>query len=119
VLTDLIPGTAYPIMGASGTLEVAGLAIWGIHLWRLLGHRAAEPSAATARPGRITADMRVAEIAEWYPALLDIFERYGFKELRNPLLRRTLARRVTVRMACELKHVPEEKLLAALNESLN
>jgi hypothetical protein len=63
--------------------------------------------------------MRVAEIAEWYPALLDIFERYGFKELRNPLLRRTLARRVTVRMACELKHVPEEKLLAALNESLN
>jgi len=118
VLTDVIPGTAYPIMGMSGTLEVAGLAVWGIHLWKLMGHRAAEAPAAAAPPSRITADMKVSEIAEWYPALLDVFERYGFKELRNPLLRRTLARKVTVRMACDLKHVPEEEFLAALNGRL-
>jgi hypothetical protein len=118
VLTDVIPGTAYPIMGMSGTLEVAGLAAWGIHLWKLMGHRTAEAPAAAAPPSRITADMKVSDIAEWYPALLDVFERYGFKELRNPLLRRTLARKVTVRMACDLKHVPEEEFLAALNEGL-
>jgi hypothetical protein len=83
-----------------------------------MGHRAAEAPAAAAPPSRITADMKVSEIADWYPALLDVFERYGFKELRNPLLRRTLARKVTVRMACDLKHVPEEEFLAALNGRL-
>ncbi len=68
---------------------------------------------------RITADMRVSEIAEWYPALLDVFETYGFKELRNPLLRRTLARRVTVRMACDLKQIREDEFLEALNRTLD
>jgi len=120
VLTDVIPGTAYPIMGASGTLEVAGLAMWGVHLWRLMGRRTAEPVVPPVpADGRITADLRVADLAERYPILLDVFERYGFKELRNPLLRRTLARRVTVRMACDLKHVGEEEFLAALNAALD
>ena len=119
VLTDVVPGPAYPIMGVSGTLEVAGLTVWGVHLWRLLDRRPSEPTPAAAPPKRITADLRVAEIAEWYPALLDVFELYGFKELRNPLLRRTLARRVTVRMACGLKRVREDEFLAALNDALN
>jgi hypothetical protein len=118
VLTDVFPGLAYPVMGMSGTLEVAGLAIWAVHLWRLLGHRPAEDAPAALPPQRITADMKVSDVAEWYPALLDVFELYGFKELRNPLLRRTLARRVTVRMACELKHVREEEFLEALNRAL-
>jgi hypothetical protein len=118
VLTDVVPGFAYPIMGASGTLEVAGLAVWGVHLWRLLAPRGAPAPVPVQPPGRITADLKVADIAEWYPGLLDVFELYGFKELRNPLLRRTLARRVTVRMACELKHVREEEFLAALNGAL-
>lgn len=115
VLTDLVPGTAYPLMGISGTFEVAGLALWGVHLWRLMGQRSTEQPAVS---GRITAEMKVADIAERHPALLDVFEQYGFKELRNPLLRNTLARRVTVRMACDLKHVPEDAFLAALNEAL-
>lgn len=118
VLTDLIPGTAFPLMGASGTLEVAGLAIWSVHLWRLLGRQTGETVGTTRPPQRITADMRVSEIAEWYPALLDVFELHGFKELRNPLLRRTIGRRVTVRMACELKNVEEDDFLEALNRNL-
>jgi hypothetical protein len=118
VLTDVVPGPAYPIMGASGMLEVAGLTVWGVHLWRLLAPRGEPAPAPVQPPARITADLKVSDIAEWYPGLLDVFERYGFKELRNPLLRRTLARRVTVRMACELKHVREEEFLAALNGAL-
>jgi len=119
VLTDVIPGTAFPVMGASGTLEVAGLAVWGIHLWSLLGRRAAEGAAVAGAPLRITADLKVSDIAEWYPGLLDVFELYGFKELRNPLLRRTLARRITVRMACDLEHVREDEFLEALNRNLS
>ena len=105
-------------MGVSGTLEVVGLAIWGVHLWRLLGLKVAEKEGAAGPPLRITADMKVFDIAEWHPILLDVFEAYGFKELKNPLLRRTIARRVTVRMACDLKHVREDEFLEALNRNL-
>jgi hypothetical protein len=111
VATDLAPGAAFPVMGLSGTLEVAGLAWWSIHLWGLLTPR---PSEESAPSGAITADRSVASIADEYPGTLDVFEEFGFKELRNPVLRRTLARKVTVRMACTMKHVDEEKLLSAL-----
>ncbi len=112
VATDLVPAPAFPVMGISGAFEVAGLALWGVHLWRLLGTRAL-PDAAR---GAITAESRVASIAEEFPLTLDVFEDFGFKELRNPILRNTLARKVTVRMACGMKHVDEEQFLAALRE---
>ena len=113
VATDLAPGPAFPIMGLSGTLEVVGLGVWGIHLWKLMGSH----QAPVAVPrGTITADRTVASIADEFPKTLDVFEAFGFKELRNPLLRNTLAKRVTVRMACGMKHVDEEKLLAALRK---
>jgi hypothetical protein len=117
VATDFVPGPAFPVMGLSGVFEVAGFAIWGAHLWRLMGRRtgALEPEA---KPDRITADMKVAQIVEWYPETLDVFAAFGFAELRNPLLRNTVARRVTVAMACGLKHVDEARFLNALNERI-
>ncbi|MBI3857996.1 MAG: DUF1858 domain-containing protein, partial [Planctomycetes bacterium] len=113
VATDLAPGPAYPVMGLSGAFEVAGLAIWGVHLWRLMA-----PVAAPAAPtrGPITPDRTAASIVEEYPQTLDVFEQFGFKELRNPILRNTIARRVTIRMACGMKQVDEEKFLAALRD---
>jgi hypothetical protein len=113
VATDLIPGPAFPIMGLSGTLEVVGLGVWGIHLWRLMAPR---PAPAVAPRGAITPDRTVASIADEFPQTLDVFEKFGFKELKNPLLRNTLARRVTVRMACGMKHVDEAAFLAALRK---
>lgn len=44
----------------------------------------------------ITAGDRVGDVLTLYPGLLDTFLSIGFKPLRNPLLRRTLARRVTI-----------------------
>ncbi len=38
-LTDFTPH-AYPVAGVSGVLEVAGLALWGAHLWSVMGGRA-------------------------------------------------------------------------------
>jgi hypothetical protein len=37
-LTDFSPA-AFPIAGASGLLELSGLALWAIPLWRLMGSR--------------------------------------------------------------------------------
>jgi hypothetical protein len=115
VATDVVPGPAFPVMGLSGTLEVAGLGVWGIHLWRLMASRT---TGQPAPRGVITAESRVASIAEEFPKTLEVFDHFGFRELRNPLLRNTIARRVTVRMACGMKHVDEEKLLAALRECI-
>jgi hypothetical protein len=37
-LTDFVP-QALPVTGASGVLEVLGLALWGAHLWRIMAGR--------------------------------------------------------------------------------
>jgi hypothetical protein len=64
----------------------------------------------------ITADDRVGDVLTLYPWLLDIFVSSGFKPLRNPLLRKTLARRVTIAQACCMMDVDVPKLLEALNK---
>jgi hypothetical protein len=44
---------AYPIAGASGLLEVSGLAIWGSHVWRLMGNPQATCVIGHCSPERI------------------------------------------------------------------
>ncbi|HXX93667.1 MAG TPA: DUF1858 domain-containing protein [Planctomycetota bacterium] len=111
VATDWAPTPAFPVMGMSGTFEVVGLGLWGIHLWRLMAPRTRSPLSIG---GPITAERTVASLADEFPEVLEVFEEFGFKELKNPLLRNTLARRVTVRMACDLKHVDLETFLGSL-----
>ncbi|MCC6125305.1 MAG: DUF1858 domain-containing protein [Pirellulales bacterium] len=124
ILTDYTPA-AFPISGISGLLELAALAIWGVHLWRLMSRRAAAESCRpapilvqldanrSARP--ITADQLVAEVLDRHPDLLEIFVSYGFAPLKNPLMRATVARITTIRRACATLDVDLERLLAALN----
>jgi len=119
-LTDFTPA-AFPVSGASGILELTGLAIWGVHLWRLMSPRARllnEPTTARVAldPTQpIMAEHRVGDVLAEYPGLLDTFVTFGFTLLRNPLLRRTLARRVTVAQACRMMDVDTSKLLQTLN----
>lgn len=115
VATDLVPGPAFPVMGLSGSLEVVGLGLWGFHLWRLL---APVPAPSAPSRGAITPERTVSSIADEYPQTLDVFEAFGFKELKNPLLRNTIAKRVTVRMACGMKHVDEAAFLSALRNCI-
>lgn len=69
---------------------------------------------ATERPGTIDADMRVTDVLDWYPATMNAFDAHGFSALRNPLIRRTAARSVTIRQAAMMKEVDLEELLGAL-----
>lgn len=115
VATDFHPAAFAP-MAISGLLEVAALALWGGHLWRLLSRPSAD--SAAPEPPRPEPDQRVTPLLDAHPELLEIFEAFGFKELRNPLLRNTLARRVTLRAACTLKGVDESAFLAALRARL-
>jgi hypothetical protein len=116
-LTDFAPG-AFPVAGASGLLEVAGLAIWGIHLWRLMGGRVpaeALEMGALAADAEIGLAHRVGDILAARPELLEVFLAHGFEPLRSAWARQTLARAVSVGQACRLRGVSPDALLRDLN----
>lgn len=114
--TDFAP-FPYAIIGVSGLLEVTGIAIWGLHLWRIMaGWRPAE-DAAVQRPARIIADHRVGQVIEWFPVTLRVLLARGFTPLASPLLRRTVARAVSLRAAAARQNLDLERLLAELNEA--
>ncbi len=120
-LTDFAPWM-FPVAGISGVLEVLGLALWGVHLWRIMSGRLGidtlEPTADPAAGESIVAADRVGAVLDRDPALLQTFLAFGFRPLANPLLRRTMARNITIAEACRHMDVAIEPLLAALNDSL-
>ncbi len=63
----------------------------------------------------VTSEVRVGDVLDHYPALLDTFRSFGFHALANPLLRRTVARHTTIETACRLVGVDEQQLVATLN----
>jgi hypothetical protein len=120
VLTDFTP-KAFPFAGASGVLEVAGLALWGAHLWLVMAGRprlrrpARPPLPALAGGAPIEEGHRVGEVLDLYPSLANVFAAFGFRPLANPYLRRTLAARIRIGEACRYLGVDLHTLLAALN----
>ncbi len=110
---------AYSPIGLSGMLEVTGLAWWGLGL-AVVMRRGRVATLATIRPAgrapvRIEANHRVADVLEWFPRTEDVFLRHGFTALKNAVLRRTLARQVTVAQAAALRGVDLTALLNDLN----
>jgi uncharacterized protein involved in response to NO len=115
-LTDFLPA-AFPIAGISGLLEVTGLAIWGVHLWRLMRGPGGEATGHMPLEHGVPVGLehRVADVLDREPELLDVFLSFGFQPLANPVLRRTLGRTVTIRQACRLLGRDPQTLLDALN----
>jgi NnrS protein/uncharacterized protein DUF1858 len=126
---------AFVIAGVSGCLEVAALALWGVHLLRSMSGRVrlgvVEPASLPADTeagftyepviaGKaVRAENRVSEVLDRYPELLSIFVDHGFRPLANPLLRRTLAKRVTIAAACRKLDVDLQSFLDVLNSNLS
>jgi uncharacterized protein involved in response to NO len=117
ILTDGAASIAYPLMGVSGAFQVAGFLIWGVHIWKLLDSRPAE-TVPKPRPARIEAGMTPSDILDWFPDTIEVLSRHGFDALRNPLLKRTLGRSVTLASACAMKRVDLVALLADLNRRI-
>ena len=70
---------------------------------------------ASERPKAILADHKVAQIVEWYPAAIEVLKHHGFTQIMNPIMRRTVARRVSIAQAADMKGVDLATLLADLN----
>ena len=120
ILTDLIPG-AFVVIGLSGVLEVAGIAIWAGGIWKVMrsGVEVFVLRRETMlKPGTVTSLDKVGDVVIAAPELIEVFVRFGFKAIRNPVLRRTIARQTSIRQACKLQGIDEADLLRALNSTL-
>jgi hypothetical protein len=119
IATDFFP-SAYSIMGFSGFIEVLGLTLWGYELvsnMRAGKKLEAQPLiSASSHKEVITAQTRVGDVLASYPESLQIFLRFGFGPLANPILRRTMARVITLEQACRREGVNLEELLSDLNK---
>jgi len=67
-------------------------------------------------PEEITEDTNVAKLLKAYPESLDILVKYGFSPLQNPMLRKTLARTVTLKQAKKLIGMSDEKFKGMVEE---
>ena len=119
IATDFFP-PAYSVMGFSGFIEVVGLMLWGYELFANMraGKRLERETSTMAGNGngrfQITPQTKVADVLAHYPPSLQIFLRHGFGPLANPVLRRTMARVVTVEQACRREGVDLAELLGEL-----
>jgi len=117
---------AFAVAGGSGLLEVAGLLLWGGHLWRVMSGRAKlivpssqpQPGAALKANESIGPQHLVSTVLDRHPELLDVFVRFGFTTLTNPQFRHTIARVVTIQKACQRMDVDLSVFLAALNHQV-
>jgi hypothetical protein len=119
ILTDFTP-VAFPVAGVSGLLEVAGLALWGGHLYLVMAgkSRMRFPAAASmpSLTGRdILSTDTVATVLESEPRLLDTFLAKGFTQLASPAARNTIARVVTLRQATQRMALDSDAFVAELN----
>ena len=114
ILTDSYTW-AYPVMAASAWIEVVGLAIWAIDLWKATGRKPIMAGPGGRAP--LTLKARVADVAAAYPEAIPVLLRFGFTMITNPMLRRTVAQSVTLEQVCRLRHVDGNQLLSALQEA--
>jgi uncharacterized protein involved in response to NO len=61
---------------------------------------------------------KVADVLRNYPQLEDVFVEYGFKNITNPIMRRTVAKKISLDGACEFRGVDRDAFLAALDQAL-
>lgn len=106
-------------MGFSGFLEVVGLMFWGYELFANMRagkrlERATSASVASTTGFQLTPQTKVADVLTNYPQSLPVFLHHGFTPLANPVLRKTMARVVTLEQACRREGIDLDSLLAEL-----
>jgi len=114
IATDFV-AWSFPVAGVSGVLEVTGIAVWGLHLWRLMNGWSPSGFVESGRPARLTLDHKIGTIVEWFPQTLPYLIERGMAPLANPVLRHTMARVVSVRQAASHCGLNAESFLEELN----
>lgn len=116
----------YPGVAVSGTLHFIVFVMLSYNIWATMGLKVQEISAkvqpspeknSSVRKHDITPETIVWNVINDYPQTLDVFLKFGLDKLKNPVLRNTMARTVTIQMACKVHNVDVNLLVPALRES--
>jgi hypothetical protein len=105
------------VAGISGVLELAALLLFGVNLWKTLDTETADEVAAAGWRPPIASETKVGDLLAAYPGLLPTFVANGFAALANPVLRRTVARGVSVAQACRMHGIDVQGFLGQLAEA--
>jgi hypothetical protein len=105
------------IASLSGLLEMVALALFAWNIWKTMNAPTPEETAAAGWKPPIVAETRVGDLLAAYPGLLPVFVGSGFAALANPILRRTLARGVSLGQACRMHGVDQLAFLDRLREA--
>ena len=85
---------AFPLMGISAWVEVTGLILWALDLWRAMGRAPIRPWLPVALA--IGPRTKVFEVIENYPETVALFRQFGFSMIENPMAQRIFARSVSL-----------------------
>jgi len=67
----------------------------------------------------IDENTNVGKLVSKYPEAIEILASYGFTPIRNPILRKTLAKTITLGQAKKLERLSDEKFEELLKELRN
>ncbi len=114
---------AFLLMGISGYIEFAALALFSYNIWKTLNFHEPVVSAGTiggtdAAETGITENSKVSEILLQHPELREMFVELGFKKLSNPNFVRFIPKFVTLSQACKVEGVDLNKAVEVLNNRL-
>lgn len=59
----------------------------------------------------------VYEITEEYPEIIEIMVGLGFTDMRNPIVRKTAGKIMTISLGCKMKGIPLEEVIAELEKA--
>ncbi len=117
ILVGFFQGSFFPIMGASGSIEVFALALFGYNIFQTMETpvEAVETRKEESVAAIVTKDMKISDILERHPYLLEVLVKKGFTPLQNPVLRRIMARTITFEKACVRMSLDVDTLLTDIN----
>ena len=119
IMIGLSNDSYYSLIGFSGWIELAAIGIFGYNVWKTMN---AEDEDEIEEPQEtlteITGDTNIANAIDQYPETLDVFLEFGFKQMSNPVARKTVAKMFTIKQATKIHPVDVDTLLKALNEKI-
>ncbi|NUO09553.1 MAG: DUF1858 domain-containing protein [Candidatus Brocadia sp.] len=126
VFSQILVGTSggkpvfYAVMGSSGWFELAALGIFGYNLWKTMNatQEIKGKVAESEKLTEVTKDTKVFDVVDQYPDTLQIFLDFGFSQMANPVMRKTMGRVASIEMATKMHNVDMDKFLSALNDKI-
>ncbi len=112
--------SAFLLMGISGFIESVAILLFGINIWKTIskGKQGTKDDEVHDEITTVTATTNVYQLIKQHPQTIDVFISKGFTQLKNPILRNTLARAVNIAQAIKIKHTDIDQLLKELNEAI-